>query len=345
MAKLVKGKIRLFIFLFLFLLFFIVFIVILFVISAVNNDDLDHLNEEEEEGEEDTNYNVIDVSSEITRYEKYFNKYAEKYFISEHVDVLMAISMQESGGRHLDVMQSSESIGLAPNAITDPEESIEIGVKYFAQVLDEANGDLKLSLQSYNFGTGFIDYANERGGYSKDVAVDFSNMMAQKMNWSSYGDVNYVDNVMRYIEENDSNNIKSGDWALPLEQVTVTSGFGARVHPITGENSFHGGIDFDCSPVDNIMAVKGGEVVESVHSNVGYGNYVIVEHGSNEFSRYAHMSVLNVSLGEKVDEGAILGKCGTTGSSTGNHLHLEYMTNISQVNEDKIDPIKILGLD
>ncbi|MGM0874728.1 MAG: lysozyme family protein [Bacillota bacterium] len=133
------------------------------------------------------------------RYEPLVTKYAQKYGIESYVQLLLAKIMQESGGRLPDVMQSSESIGLPRNTIVDPEFSIDVGVKYFASVLKSAKGDIKLALQSYNFGGGFIPYAQERGGYSKEVAVAFSNMMASKLGWSRYGDVNYVDNVLRYL--------------------------------------------------------------------------------------------------------------------------------------------------
>src|SRR5437763_2325569 len=138
------------------------------------------------------------VSADVLRYEPLIRKYAEQNGIGEYVGLIMALIQQESGGRHLDVMQSSESIGLPPGTITDPEYSIEIGVKYFAEVLKQAKGDINLALQSYNFGNGFIEYALERGGYSKELAIQFSNMMAAQTGWKRYGDVHYVDHVMRY---------------------------------------------------------------------------------------------------------------------------------------------------
>ncbi|PAC90319.1 endopeptidase, partial [Bacillus licheniformis] len=70
----------------------------------------------------------------------------------------------------LDVMQSSESMGLPPNTITDPEVSIDVGMKHFKSVLDKAGGDIKLTLQAYNYGGGFIDYVKKNGGkYSKEL--------------------------------------------------------------------------------------------------------------------------------------------------------------------------------
>ncbi|MCG5105364.1 lysozyme family protein [Oceanobacillus alkalisoli] len=346
-VKMAKLKIKIYLILFLLFFFFIIGVVVLFVVNSVDNSDgLHHFREEE--NEEDTDFYIGNgIAPEVLRYKPYFEKYAKKYFISQHVDVLMAVTMQESGGRLLDVMQSSESIGLPPNSITDPELSIDVGTKYFSQVMKDAEGEVKLSLQSYNFGSGFINYALERGGYSKRVAFDFSQMMAEKMGWSRYGDVNYVDNVMRYLEEDDSVPINvRGAWALPLKEIRITSRFGPRTHPITGElESFHGGADFGCTPRDNIMAVKDGEVVEAIHGNTGYGNYVTLQHGNKEFSRYAHMSLLNVSPGDSVSQGQAVGKCGTTGSSTGNHLHLEHLTELGQAHQDKVDPLKTLGLE
>ncbi len=312
------------------------------------------MEEEQEQSEErepvSGAYIVSGIAPEVTRYEEYFRKYAKENGIEQHTEVIMAMTMQESGGRLADVMQSSESLGLPVNTLTDPEKSIEQGVKYFAQTLDEAGGDLELALQAYNMGSGFINYVDEHnnGEYSKEMAIQFSNEMAAKMDWSRYGDVNYVDNVMRYVEEDESvpvDSNSSGGWAMPLDEIRVTSEFGVRTHPVTGEaESFHGGLDFACTPEDDILSVKNGEVVEAIHSNVGYGNYVTVQHSENEFSRYAHMTSLSVSVGDSVSQGDSLGKCGTTGTSTGNHLHLEHMTELGQAHEDKNDPKNTLGL-
>ncbi|MCP1354669.1 XkdQ/YqbQ family protein [Aneurinibacillus migulanus] len=152
------------------------------------------------------------VNSNVRRYEELVRKYAAKYGIENMTELLLAKMMQESKGLGGDPMQSSESLGLPPNTIKDPEKSIEQGVKYFAQVLEKAKGDVKLALQSYNFGSGFIDYALARGGYSKEVAKQYSAMMAKKKGWSRYGDVNYVDHVLQYYTpESLGNGSKSTD--------------------------------------------------------------------------------------------------------------------------------------
>lgn len=140
----------------------------------------------------------IGVNDSVMAFEPLVRKYAEMYGVEDHISLLLALIQQESGGRVLDVMQSSESAGLPPNTFTNPEDSIQQGIKYFSQMLSRANNDIKLTLQSYNFGGGFIDYALSRGGYSKENAIAFSQMMAERLGWDRYGDINYVDNVLRY---------------------------------------------------------------------------------------------------------------------------------------------------
>ncbi|WP_445491554.1 lysozyme family protein [Niallia sp. 03133] len=129
------------------------------------------------------------LSKEVLRYEPLVSQYAEKKGIGKYTNLLLALIQQESGGRHLDVMQSSESLGLSRGAIMDPANSIEVGVAYFAGILKESEGDINLALQSYNFGKGFISYAQEHGGYSKEVAANYSKHMAEKSGWTSYGDI------------------------------------------------------------------------------------------------------------------------------------------------------------
>src|SRR5213080_2592055 len=127
------------------------------------------------------------VSPQVSRWEPLVRKYATENGIEQHTGIILALIQQESGGTELDVMQSSESMGLPPGSITDPELSIQVGVKYFADVLKKSKGDINLALQSYNFGEGFISYALDQGGYSKQTASAFSSTMAEKNGWSGYG--------------------------------------------------------------------------------------------------------------------------------------------------------------
>lgn len=112
------------------------------------------------------------------------------------------------------------------------------------------------------------------------------------------------------------------------------SGFGYRVHPIHGVNKMHYGIDFNCRKGTEIQA-SGKGVVVSAGQQAGYGKCVVIDHGYGFKSRYAHMSSIEVKKGQTVDRGHLLGLVGSTGDSTGDHLHYE-------IEKDgvKVDPIQ-----
>lgn len=126
----------------------------------------------------------------------------KKYDLEEYTSVVLAILAQESGGRNLDVMQSSESIELPPNTIKSPVRSIKTGVDYFQQsieLMEQTDVDLDTAIQSYNYGLGYIDYIKENGGkHTSELAEQFSKDWAEKMDWSSYGDIEYVYRVNQY---------------------------------------------------------------------------------------------------------------------------------------------------
>lgn len=102
----------------------------------------------------------------------------------------------------------------------------------------------------------------------------------------------------------------------------VTSGFGLRADPFNGSERMHDGVDLKLPFGSAVRAERGGRV-SFAGERGGYGNVVIVDHGGGLETRYAHCSALNVSAGDYVEEGAVLGSVGSTGRSTGPHLHLE----------------------
>ncbi|UOR14082.1 peptidoglycan DD-metalloendopeptidase family protein [Halobacillus amylolyticus] len=114
----------------------------------------------------------------------------------------------------------------------------------------------------------------------------------------------------------------SDGFVLPTTDPYITSEFGYRTWP-DGSVEFHKGLDFDCEKPDPILAAQQGEVVYAQFNNGGYGNLVIIKHQNNVYSAYAHMSELSVQKGDQVKAKQQVGVCGTTGSSTGTHLHFE----------------------
>ncbi len=125
-------------------------------------------------------------------------------------------------------------------------------------------------------------------------------------------------------------------WPLP-GYYRLTSAFGGRVHPITGKYHSHTGIDIPAPAGTAILAAKGGQVITSGYDS-SYGNYVVVDHGGGNSTLYAHMSKRSVSEGQIVTQGQQLGAVGSTGSSTGNHLHLEVRVNYTRINPESVYP-------
>ncbi len=175
---------------------------------------------------------VTPVSAEVEAYEPLIRQYARQYGIEEYVELIKAVMMQESGGQGSDPMQASECgyntrYPNTPNGITDPEYFIDVGIQNLAACLREASVEspvdmnhIKLALQGYNYGNGYISWAKENyGGYTYANAVEFSAMMAERNGWSSYGDKEYVSHVLRYYV---FGRIPTGTGSQAIVQVALT---------------------------------------------------------------------------------------------------------------------------
>lgn len=151
------------------------------------------------------------VSAAVLEYAPLIKTYAEKHGIEEYEKLIQAVMMQESGGKTSDPMQCSECMFNTryenkPGAIEDPEYSIDVGIRYLAYCLDAAGctgpedmPGIRLALQGYNYGAGYIDWAVENyGDYSQENAEAFANMMKTKKQIKAYGDTSYVSHVLRY---------------------------------------------------------------------------------------------------------------------------------------------------
>ena len=122
-------------------------------------------------------------------------------------------------------------------------------------------------------------------------------------------------------------------WPLPAANNVVTCKYGMRTHPITGVYKLHTGVDLRASSGTKIYAANSGTVTTAAYSTA-YGYYVVINHGGGVATLYAHMSKMAVSKGQKVSQGAVIGYVGSTGYSTGPHLHFEIIKNGNYV-----DPI------
>lgn len=124
---------------------------------------------------------------------------------------------------------------------------------------------------------------------------------------------------------------KSG-WIYPLGvQASLSSKFGMRRHPITGENKMHTGVDLACPRNTAVLAAKDGTVTFA-GNNGGYGKCIKINHGGGYVTLYAHLNSYNCKVGQTVKQGQVIGRVDSTGSSTGNHLHFEVIVNGTKKN-------------
>ncbi len=124
---------------------------------------------------------------------------------------------------------------------------------------------------------------------------------------------------------------------MPMRNTYITSGFGGRADPFDGGSAFHKGVDFHANVGDPVMSVADG-VVSYAGVRGGYGNVVEVDHGNGYVTRYAHNSRLVVKVGDLVRAGQQVAKAGSSGRSTGAHVHFEVWADGRVVN-----PRKFLG--
>jgi murein DD-endopeptidase MepM/ murein hydrolase activator NlpD len=120
--------------------------------------------------------------------------------------------------------------------------------------------------------------------------------------------------------------------SMPLANTYVSAPFGNRIDPINGGHEFHKGLDLNGETGDPIHAAADGIVMRSDYDTGGYGNVVDIDHGNGYATRYGHCSKLLVKVGDLVHAGDLIAKVGSTGHSTGSHLHFEVWINGQPVN-------------
>jgi len=302
------------------------------------------------------------LSENVLKWEDTVAIYANKYEIPDQVPLILALIQVESGGSGKDIMQSSESLGLPVNTL-DPIASIDQGVKYLSEQLATAKSsgvDTWTAIQGYNFGSAYMNYIAGNGGkhtielamkYSKEVvAPSLGNNKGKKNSYNQtvandYGNFLYVNGgnifyaslVQQFLSTGGTG---EGKLKFPVDDTTITSSFGFRIHPISGISKLHGGIDF--APVSGgtppIYASLDGTVV-TASFDTGWGNHIKIDHGNGVQTLYAHLSSMHVKIGTKVKTGQQIGTMGTTGSSTGVHLHFEVY-----LNNERTDPVTYLGI-
>ena len=122
---------------------------------------------------------------------------------------------------------------------------------------------------------------------------------------------------------------------LPIAgDFSISSSFGKRMHPIHKVEKMHNGTDFKAPMGTPVLATSDGKIIKAETKSTGYGNNIVIEHDSIYQSRYGQLSEINVKVGQLVKKGDVIGKVGSSGTSTGPHLHYEVIENGKHVNPE-----------
>jgi murein DD-endopeptidase MepM/ murein hydrolase activator NlpD len=135
----------------------------------------------------------------------------------------------------------------------------------------------------------------------------------------------------------DGQSLRKAFLASPLEFTRMSSGYGIRIHPITRDKRAHKGIDY-AAPTGTPIRTVGDGIVEFAGTQRGYGNVIEIKHRDDKSTLFAHLSRIDVKKGQKVEQGDFIGAVGSTGASTGPHLHFEF-----RIDGEHRDPLTIVA--
>lgn len=225
-----------------------------------------------------------------------------------YVDVLLNSGSISELISNLEMIQLIYKNDMAAIETLEKEQEelakIEKTLKDEKAVLDSKKADLDSQMSKLNALKADLEYAEDQ------LLIEAQNLQSQLQSMIN-PDKEYVGGA--YI------------WPAPTTKY-VTSLFGWRIHPIFNTWKYHSGTDIAGNSGDPILACASGTVILSEYYG-GYGECVIIDHGGGLTSLYGHMSQRNVSVGQQVSGGQTIGLMGSTGYSTGPHLHLEFAVN------------------
>ena len=140
---------------------------------------------------------------------------------------------------------------------------------------------------------------------------------------------NQIQEMIAELERQEAANsiVSTGTYIWPLPGYSPGSAYGPRIHPIWGDLRFHTGEDIGAPSGTPILAADSGVATVIPNNGNGYGNYIMINHGGGRVTLYAHMSGFAISNGQSVTQGQTIGYVGSTGNSTGPHLHFEVRVN------------------
>ena len=270
------------------------------------------------------------------------NKEIKKIEINQSIDSVLLVTINDNievkqkklekiyfeESNQFNITESLYSDGLK-NGL--PEDILIKVIRLFSFDLDFQRDIKKNTIVSISY-----DYnqfkENENIDY-KDINYALISINGKNLEYFKFlTDDGYVDYFNR-----EGKNVKKSLLKTPLDGARISSSYGMRKHPISGYNKMHKGVDF-AAPIGTPIYAGGNGVVEYVGNNGGYGKYIRIRHNNEYKTAYAHLSGYKKGIlkGVRVNQGEIIGYVGSTGNSTGPHLHYEIIFQNKQINPLKL---------
>jgi len=290
------------------------------------------------------NFNLknLKINQKIFLYEN-FNGNIIKIVIPKNFDTDIIIDIQSNNALiNEEKIEISKEINALKFIIFSSlyEDGIKAGIPL--QILADA-------VRLYSFD---IDFQRDIQK-NTEFEVSYESLHNLKRDEIKYSDIKYINlkisnqNLEYFFFKTDEGyddyfnregkNVKKSILKTPINGARLSSNFGMRKHPISGYNKLHKGVDF-AAPKGTPIYAGGNGVIEFKGNNGGYGKYIRIRHNNDYKTAYAHLSAFkkDLSKGKRVNQGEIIGYVGSTGNSTGAHLHYEIILNNKQINPMKL---------
>ena len=270
------------------------------------------------------------------------DKDVKRIEINQNIDSILTIELNKNivvKQIKLDKLKNNESneFVISNSLYTDglknglPQDILIKLIKLFSFDLDFQRDIKKETLVSVSYDFNYIS-RNNVFEYL-DINYALISIEGKKIEYFKFQtDDGYLDYFNR-----EGKNVKKSLLKTPLDGARLSSNFGMRKHPISGYNKMHKGVDF-AAPIGTPIYAGGNGVVEYVGNNGGYGKYIRIRHNNEYKTAYAHLSAYKkgISKGIRVTQGDVIGYVGSTGNSTGPHLHYEIIYQNKHINPMKL---------
>ena len=277
------------------------------------------------------------------------------YFYKDEKDNTNKIVLPISFSTDLIIIISNGSVSLSKEKISITKETISSEFTIFSSLYEDgvkSGIPLKILTDAIRLYSFDIDFQRDIQKNTK-FSVSYEVLFNDKRKNITYGDIQYINlklqnNSLEYFQfktddglfdyfNQKGKNVKKSILKTPIDGARLSSNFGMRKHPILGYSKMHKGVDF-AAPKGTPVYAGGNGIIEYANYNGGYGKYIRIRHNNAYKTVYAHLLGFQkgVSKGKRVNQGDIIGYVGSTGSSTGPHLHYEILFQNKQINPMKM---------